>query len=475
LDERRIRFQRDRARHRSRPVIGIHDAVVEECLSGVPLGAYAGAEAANYLFLRASGAYAHSHVLGSERRLRAVSATVPLFSWDEREMAQDWGVRFDGLPDDRPLHARDGVMPAAHVVRGEGLMQFVVGPVHAGIIEPGRFTFSSGGETIAYLDAQLGYSHRGVERALEGLLPLEAAAKVARICGGCSASRSFAYARAIEALADFAPEQPVDFARVILAELERIYNHLADLAAGAAYVVGFTRGMTLKERAMRLCHAAAGHRLLFDAIAPGGFGRPVLEDRPGFAADLGALERDVHAYLATLFGNASMVSRWERAGVLSPSTAKTHGAVGPALRGSGGLHDVRAFAPYGAYRWLLPMVVASATSGDALARCAVKRDELRESFGLIARALAALGESVIAPQQRLQPQPGIAYGVVEGPRGTECVAVHVGSDGTLERVHVIAASYRNWPLVTLAMKDNIVPDFPLVNKSFNLCYACVDR
>jgi Ni,Fe-hydrogenase III large subunit len=458
-------------------MIGIHDAVVEECATGVPLGAYAGADAANYLFLRASGAYAHSHPLGSERRLRAVSATVPLFSWDEREMAQDWDVRFDGLPDERPLHARDGVMPAAHVVHGEGVMQFVVGPVHAGIIEPGRFTFSSGGETIVHLDAQLGYAHRGVERALGGLLPLDAARKVARICGGCSASRSFAYARAIEALADFAPEQPVDLARLILAELERIYNHLADLAAsaaGAAYVVGFTRGMTLKERIMRLCHATAGHRLLFDAIAPGGLGRPVLEDRSGFAAELAALERDVNAYLGTLFGNASMISRWERAGILSQSTAKFHGAVGPALRGSGGLHDVRTFAPYGAYRWL-PPVVASATSGDSLARCAVKRDELRESFSLIVRALSALGESAIAPQRSLQAQPGIAYGVVEGPRGTECVAVHVDNDGKLERVHVIAASYRNWPLVTLAMKGNIVPDFPLVNKSFNLCYACADR
>jgi Ni,Fe-hydrogenase III large subunit len=458
-------------------VIGIHDAVVEECATGVPLGAYAGADAANYLFLRASGAYAHSHVLGSERRLRAVSATIPLFSWDEREMAQDWDVRFDGLPDGRWLHARDGVMPAAHVVHGEGVMQFVVGPVHAGIIESGRFTFSSGGETIAHLDAQLGYAHRGVERALQGLHPLEAATKVARICGGCSASRSFAYARAIEALADFAPEQPVELARLILAELERTYNHLADLAAsaaGAAYVVGFTRGMTLKERAMRMCHATAGHRLLFDAIVPGGLGRPVLEDRPGFAAELAALERDVNSYLDTLFGNASLISRWERAGIVSQWTAKSHGAVGPALRGSGGLHDIRTFAPYGAYRWL-PPVVASGSTGDTLARCAVKRDELRESFSLIARALSALGESAIAPQQPLQPQPGIAYGIVEGPRGTECVAVHVGSDGTLERVHVIAASYRNWPLVTLAMKDNIVPDFPLVNKSFNLCYACADR
>jgi Ni,Fe-hydrogenase III large subunit len=458
-------------------VRAFHEDVIAECENGIPAGAYADADFAHYLFLSAGGASTLSRALHGERRLHAVSGLVPLFSWDEREMAQEWGVRFDALPDDRPFYAHDGEMSAARIVHGEGIMQFVVGPVHAGIIESGRFTFSSGGETIVHLDAQLGYAHRGVERALQGALPSQAASKVARICGGCSASRSYAFALAIEALARVEPEPEIELVRLIVAELERVYNHLADLAAsasGAGYAVGFARGMALKERAMRLCHAACGHRLLFDAIAPGGLGRPVLEDRVPFGAELAELERDVHLYLTALFGTASMMSRWERAGIVPYETAKAFGAVGPAYRASGGSTDIRTFIPYGAYRWLPPSV-ACGGSADARARCEVKRDETVESLALIRRALHELSDASLPPQRPVEPRPGRALGVVEGPRGTELVVVHIDERGRIERIHVISASYRNWPIVARAMENNIVPDFPLVNKSFNLCYACADR
>lgn len=451
--------------------------VVAECAGAVPAGAYADADRAHYVFVSGDGAYARSRVLGSERTLRAASAAVPLFSWDEREMAQEWDVHFDGVPDDRPLFAQQGEMPPARTASGEGIMRFVVGPVHAGIIECGRFTFSSGGETVVALDAQLGYAHRGVERALEGELAVAAASKVARICGGCSAARSYAYALAVEALAGFAPEPEIDLVRLIVAELERVYNHLADLAAaasGAGYAVGFAHGMALKERAMRLCRLASGHRLLFDAIAPGGFGRPMLEDRYQFATELAELERDVHAYVKALFANSSTASRWERAGILPAETLNAFGAVGPTARAGGIARDMRTLIPYGAYRVFAP-TVAGATSSDVMARVGVKRDELMESLVLIRRALEALGTSMLPLTPSVEPQAGIALSVVEGPRGTELIALHVDRRARIERIHVISASYRNWPLVGRAMENNIVPDFPLVNKSFNLCYACADR
>lgn len=451
--------------------------VVAECAGAVPAGAYADADRAHYVFVSGDGAYARSRVLGSERTLRAASAAVPLFSWDEREMAQEWDVHFDGVPDDRPLFAQQGEMPPARTASGEGIMRFVVGPVHAGIIECGRFTFSSGGETVVALDAQLGYAHRGVERALEGELAVAAASKVARICGGCSAARSYAYALALELLAGFAPEPEIDLVRLIVAELERVYNHLADLAAaasGAGYAVGFAHGMALKERAMRLCRLASGHRLLFDAIAPGGFGRPMLEDRYQFATELAELQRDVHAYVKALFANSSTASRWERAGILPAETLQAFGAVGPAARAGGIARDMRTMIPYGAYH-VFPPTVAGATSSDVMARVGVKRDELMESLVLIRRALEALGTAVPPPPPSVEPQAGIALSVVEGPRGTELVALHVDRRARIERIHVISASYRNWPLVGRAMENNIVPDFPLVNKSFNLCYACADR
>jgi Ni,Fe-hydrogenase III large subunit len=453
------------------------ESVVAQAGSGVPLGAYADADSIHYLFLReASEPLVITHRLGALRAASAVSGVWPVFSWDEREMAQERDVRFDVLPDARPLRAQRGIMPEAIVAYGEGLMHFVVGPVHAGVIEAGRFTFSSGGETVVHLDAQLGYAHRGVERALEGRLAVACPPLIARICGSCSAARSFAYARALEALAGVEVSEPVDLARLVVAELERIYNHLGDLAAsssGAGWAVGFAHGMALKEEAMRLNHIASGHRLLFDAIVPGGVSASVLAERRTVRARLTVLGERTERYLSKLFANASLVSRWHGAGVVPHDASRAFGAVGPAHRASHGSVDVRAFAPYGAYRGL-PVRVARASSSDAFARCQVKRAELLESFQVARDALAALGEAALPIVPPVPPLTGSIVTVVEGPRGAEVVALHA-SNGIIERLHVISASYRNWPLVVRAMEGNIVPDFPLVNKSFNLCYACADR
>jgi hydrogenase-4 component G len=452
--------------------------VLAAAASGVPLGAYADADSVHYLFLReASGPLVLSHRLAATRAACAVSGTWPAFSWDEREMAQERGVYFDGLPDARPLWAQGGILPDAVVAHGEGLMQFVVGPVHAGIIEPGRFTFSSGGAAVVHLDAQLGYAHRGVERALEGRPALSSAPQVARICGSCSAARSLAYARALEMLSGVEVSASVDLARLVVAELERVYNHLGDFAAtasGAGWATGFAHGMALKEEAMRLNWIAGGHRLLFDAILPGGVSVSTLAERRAVRASLALLEARTERYLRELFGNASLVSRWHGAGIVTHDTSRMFGAVGPAYRASHGTVDVRTFAPYGAYR-AMPPRVAHASSGDVFARCQVKRAELMESFRLTREALAILGDATLPAVQPLSPAAGSVATVVEGPRGAEVVALRIDCDGTVERLHVISASYRNWPLVARAMEGNIVPDFPLVNKSFNLCYACADR
>lgn len=453
------------------------ERVIAECATAVPLGAYACEDEVRYLFLAPSGPYALAHPRDAATVLESVSGSVPLFSWDEREMADERGVPFAALPDTRPLRSRDGALPPAIVAQGVGLMRFVVGPVHAGINEPGRFTFSSGGETIVHLDAQLSYAYRGVERHLEGRDAVEAASLVARICGSCSAARSFAYARALEALASATCAPQVEFARVVVAELERIYNHLGDLAAsaaGAGWGPGFAFGMALKERAMRLCALATGHRLLFDAIVPGGIGERTLRDSAALAASLEPFTADVDRYLTRLFTHASTVARWRRAGRVTREVAHAFGAVGPAHRAAHGEIDVRRFAPYGAYRELETQV-AGAHAGDAYARCHVKADELRESFRLIRRALERFDPVTPPPPQRLDVPSGIAVAVVEGPRGSEVVALHVGERGSIERFHAVSASYRNWPVVALAVDGNIVPDFPLINKSFNLCYACADR
>ena len=451
--------------------------VIDEGLRAVPLGAYAYGEEIHYMFLDAAGPRTLSRTLAPGRQADAVSAYAPLYSWDEREMHDDWDVRFLDLPDPRPLRGIDGDMPAAVTAVGEGLTHFVVGPVHAGIIEPGRFTFSSGGETVVRLDAQLSYSHRSVERRLAGMHVLEAAPFVARVCGGCSASRSMAYALALERLASAEIDLGTELARLVVLELERIYNHLADLAAtaaGAGWGPGFARGMALKESAMRLCAIASGHRLLFDAIVPGGVGPSTLPEPAALLRQTNALQKATEHYLDDVFGNASVVARWHDAGKVSRKILRAFGAVGPARRAAGDAVDVRALHPYGGYR-SSQVNVSVAQSSDAFARCCVKRDELRESFRQVSETLTTLRSTAPIPALPLAVDSGLAVGTVEGPRGIETVAVHVDDHNRLKRIHVKSASFRNWPVVARAMDGNIVPDFPLVNKSFNLCYACADR
>jgi Ni,Fe-hydrogenase III large subunit len=432
-----------------------------------PLDAFAAAGGVHYLFAAPDGLHdAFVSWLPGAGALPALAATHPAFDWDERELRDEHGVRFDGAPQERAVTAE-----------GEGVSVIVVGPVHAGIIEPGRFTFSSGGETVIHLDGHLGYSRRGVEAALLGGDAIAAAPRVARICGACSASRSWSYARALEELAGCTCAQASEYARVAIAELERIYNHLFDLAqaaAGAGYGYSQTHGLGLKERAHALCAAASGHRLLFDAIVPGGVRAGVLGDPQDVRAGASALRAAARAYVRLLLDNVSVLRRFEGAGVLRPEIARTFGAVGPARRASGGTLDMRTLLGYGAYAVLAPDV-ALESAGDVAARVRVKAAELDASFAVLDRALAALNGSAPPPPQAVAPRAGEAYAVTEGPRGAETVALACDDAGALARIHVRSASFRTWPSVLRAMEGNIVPDFPLVNKSFNLCYACVDR
>jgi Ni,Fe-hydrogenase III large subunit len=454
----------------------LRDAAIGRLEYSSPLGAYATTDSVRYLFLEKRGVGVVSARIVPGESVAAVSGTLPGLSWDEREMAQEFHIPFDRLPDARPLRPELGELAPAVVATGAGVTQVVVGPVHAGIIEPGRFTFSSGGETIVHLDFQIGYAYRGLERSFEGAEPLDLRRRVARICGGCSAARSLAYAMAIESISNAPVSEPVHCARQIIAELERIYNHVFDLSAccaAAGWGFGQTAGLGLKERALRICQAASGHRLLFDAIVPGGVGAGVLEDRKEVQTLLLMLQESVEEYAGALLDNSSLVSRWKGTGVLTNEAARALAAVGPAHRASGGSVDVRDAAPYGAYQWL-PAIPAREEAGDVFARCRVKIAELRDSFRLIARAFSGLGEYQLELSTIVPPNSGDSVTVVEGPRGAETVAVTL-SGGLVERVHFISASYRNWPSVAHATIANIIPDAPLVNKSFNLCYACADR
>jgi len=454
----------------------VRESVAELAEAAQALGAYASETSVRYLFLRPQGVLCATIDAGAGA-LPSMANEMPLYDWHEREMREKQGIAFDGHPDTRRLYIGDGPVPEAMTAQGEGVNVVVVGPVHAGIIEPGRFTFSTGGETTIHLDAQFSYGHRDIERALVGSDALEIAPLIARICGGCSVARSWSYARALESLAGVACDEATEYARVVLAELERLYNHVFDLAnaaSGAGYGRGLTVGLGLKERILQLCAAATQHRLMFDSIVPGGVRTGVLSDPQALRANLRAVRRDVERFAKELFENRSVVRRFGGAGLVDSQTARLFGACGPAARASGVELDVRTFCTYGAYAGL-DVQIATAKGGDVLARCSVKRHEIAESFRLIDASLAVLGDTSIPDPQSVQCGAGRTTAALEGARGVETVSVEVSGDGTIERLHVISASYRNWPVVGRAMEGNIIPDFPLVNKSFNLCYSCMDR
>lgn len=458
------------------PLAQVRDYVTNAARTSEPLGAFANGDCVRYLFLECAGVHAVTALLDREP-LPSLASDLPLYDWHEREMRQKQGVTLHGHADARPLFIEDGNPPQARTARGEALSTVVVGPVHAGVIEPGRFTFTTGGETNLLLDSQFSFAHRDIERFLEGRDALQAAWHVARICGSCSVSRSWTYAGALEQLAGVECDRQSDYARLIFAELERLYNHLFDLgvsAAGAGYGRGQAIGLGLKERVMRLCASAGGHRLLFDAVQPGGVRESVLNERASLREELPALRSDVDRFIEELFENRSVMRRFEGAGSVNAKTARALGAVGPAARASGGTMDVRSFAPYGAYRHL-DVRAAGARSGDVAARCSVKRDEIMESFRLLDLALTELGSAAIPPPKKFAAGEGAITAATEGPRGAETLSIECDRSGRLLRIHVISASYRNWPLVVRAQDGNIIPDFPLINKSFNLCYSCMDR
>ncbi len=360
---------------------------------------------------------------------------------------------------------------------GRGRTDIVVGPVHAGIIEPGRFTFNTFGETIASLDVQLGFSHRGIEHVLAGMPATDAAPRIARICGACSVARSWAYARALEGLAGVQLDGHSEFVRLIVAELERIYNHLFDIGstcAGAGYGFGRTTALGLKERVHRVCAELSGHRFLFDAIVPGGVRSGMCIEPDRARRELMAVRDGVERLIADILGNSSVYHRFEGTGRVTLQTAREVRAVGPALRASGDGVDTRVQNRYGAYEHITPQVVVE-TCGDVLARFRVKVGELRESLRLAMYGLEQVHFWPSYGPQPLRPEAGTMIGIVEGARGVESVIVECDAHGVLRNVRVTSASARNWPLIARAMEGNIVPDFPLVAKSFNLCYACVDK
>jgi Ni,Fe-hydrogenase III large subunit len=416
-------------------------------------------------------------MLVASGELDSVLEIIPAAGWDEREAHDLYGARFAGH---EPLHALATHPPElerwATPVRGEGTHQVAVGPIHAGVIESGHFRFHVVGERVLHLDLRLFYKHRGLERAAEGRPLAEGIAHAQRACAACAVANSVAYAHAVEAILGIGATREMRRARTLLCELERLYNHLNDLSAicaGVGFAAGTMTFAALKERAQRLNDALTGHRFLFGTVA---VGESTLELGEGAVrsarAEVAALRADAAAAWRELLFSTSVQDRLRGVGVLSATDARALGAVGPAARAAGVRRDAR--SDCGPLLWYgdLAAVLPDEPAGDVAARAEMRALELDQTCDI-------LDELLVRPFQagegRAERSAGsIGVGTVESPRG-ETVCVVEAAGGAVRRLHLRTSSYANWPVLAHTVPGNLLPDFPLINKSFELCYACADR
>jgi Ni,Fe-hydrogenase III large subunit len=341
-----------------------------------------------------------------------------------------------------------------------------VGPVHAGLIEPGHFRFSVVGETVVRLKARLWYVHRGIEKLFQGRSATGAVELAERVSGDTSAAHALAHSLAVEDAWGITVPEHVHRLRALVVELERLYNHAADLGA-LANDVGFglanAHALRIREQLLRINASITGHRLLRGAIRPGGVALQALPD----PEQLSSIAADLAEVAELTLRNAVIYDRFAGAGVLAADDAVALGCLGYAARASGVITDARLDHPTVA----LPVTEVGAEAGDVLARYTVRRAEFAASVGLVAELV---GTHTGALESDTEPGCGGArsgVGIVEGWRGTVVHRVEVDDTGRLSRAKIVDPSWFNWPALPIAMSETIVPDFPLVNKSFNLSYA----
>jgi len=362
-------------------------------------------------------------------------------------------------------------------VEGEGVHEIPVGPVHAGTIEPGHFRFSVVGERVLRLEERLGYVHKGVEKRFETLGVHDGFRLAGRVSGDSTVAYAWAYAMAAEAAAGLVPPARALWLRALWLERERIANHLGDLGyigndAGLGFALAqFSR---LKEDWLRSNDYAFGHRYLMDRIVPGGAAVDLTHDSDMRMRDDIVRLRAEAGRLRTVFDeHPGLQDRLTGTGCVTRELGERLGITGMAARASGMPLDLRAQFPCAPYDVLQPHALVR-DGGDVAARTALRFDELFQSLELCGRILDAMPEGNIVTLFPTPADGALGVGWIEGWRGDVLVVLECGANGALRRVHPHDPSWRNWPVLEHAIIGNIVPDFPLINKSFNLSYSGVD-
>lgn len=382
-----------------------------------------------------------------------------------------WDVRY-------PLGGKGAAQPPAPYAflpaEGEGLHQIPVGPVHAGIIEPGHFRFTANGEHVVRLEQRLGYVHKGIEGLMAGASLEQAAKLAARTSGDSTVAYSYAFAQAAEAALGVQPPRRANYLRALMAELERLANHFGDIGAicnDASFALMHAQCGILRERTLRAAAACFGHRLMMDVIVPGGLARDIAPEGAAQLRELLAEIRKAFPRLIELYDNtASLQDRTVTTGIVKPALARQFGAGGYVGRASGRAFDARqtpGYAPYGELAFEVPVLEA----GDVNARVWIRIREVEQSLALIDQILERLPAGGVLTPVRSKHGSAEGLGLAEAFRGDVLVWLRLDDNGRVARCHLRDASWFQWPLVEAAIEGNIVADFPLCNKSFNCSYS----
>lgn len=432
--------------------------------------------------------------------LPSLARTFPSASWFERECRDGFGTVFDDAFDSRRLFLHENYPDEFHplkklvqnapvkvrttvsqdeeytfrTVSGDGVYQVPVGPVHAGIIEPGHFRFSVIGETIFNLELRLFYKHRGIEKLAEGKDPRECAGIAEAVSGDESVANATAFCMAAERISGMEVPDRAWYIRTILLEMERIAGHLGDQAGmliDVAFPLGANQFAVLKEDVMRKNHQITGSRFLRSMITTGGVVKDIPESElRELAAFFEEFKRRYRIGLKIVLSTASVIDRFATTGVINRSLIVPLALSGPAARASGSTGDVRTTHPYGIYERYAPGP-RTLHDGDVLARFTVKAAEITDSVDLICRLATEIPAGQVITETPVRD--GFALTQVESARGQNLCWLQI-RNGRIWRYKVRTASFCNWQAIEHAVIGNILPDFPLINKSLNLSYAGTD-
>lgn len=415
-----------------------------------------------------------------EREMRDMFGFVPVGNYDTRRMVlhEDFPENIYPLRKDFPYNSTP---PKAeghytfHTIGGEGMFEIPVGPIHAGIIEPGHFRFSVAGEPIVNLEIRLHYKHRGVEKLMETLDFHKGCRIAEKVSGDSAVGHAAAYCQAIEKIAGAETPILAKYNRTIALELERLHNHISDIgaiSADVAFLFGAAHAGTLREKVVGLCDELTGSRFLMGLVVPGGVTTDLLPARDKIGGVLREVGKGLRELVEIFFSSASFMDRVKTTGVLDKKTIEDLAITGPPARAAGIDSDMRRDAPseaYGEIKFNVPVY----KEGDVLSRLRVRIDEALESIGIIEQVLnlGTRGTGPLKTEIKTLDANRRALGCVEGWRGPIVYWIMTAPGDKLYRCKIKDPSFCNWPGLSYAVLGNIVPDFPLCNKSFNLSYA----